>query len=71
MNNRDEKIIPFMVSNIKIKDFSSDNAIVIPSLLIKQDIKGKYIYIIKSEGEKLVKIIANINKNHIHFVFSF
>jgi membrane fusion protein, multidrug efflux system len=53
-SNRGEKIKPNMVSKITINDFSSDNAIVLPSLVIKQDITGKYVYTISNDKGKEV-----------------
>lgn len=43
-DNPGEKIKPNMVSTLKINDYSNNEAFVIPSLIVKQDIKGKYIY---------------------------
>lgn len=44
MDNPGEKIKPNMISTISINDYSKENAFVIPSIIIKQDITGKYVY---------------------------
>jgi RND family efflux transporter MFP subunit len=44
LTNKNEKIKPNMVSTIKINDFNANSAFVIPSIILKQDIKGFYIY---------------------------
>ena len=54
LNNPDKLIKPNLVSIIRIRDYKSDNAIVVPSLLIKQDFKGDYTYIADNETGKQV-----------------
>lgn len=51
LRNPDRMIKPNLVSVIKIRDYVSENAIVIPSLYIKEDFKGKYTYIVENTGE--------------------
>lgn len=56
VNNRGEQIRPNMVSIIKINVFSSDNAFVVPSLAIRKDITGSYIYVVgEKDGEQVVE----------------
>jgi len=43
--NLKEDLKPNMFTTIRVNDFSSDKAMVVPSLIIKQDISGKYLYI--------------------------
>ena len=50
--NPDKLIKPNLVSVIKIRDYVSENAIVIPSLYIKEDFKGDYTYVVKNEEGK-------------------
>ena len=38
-------IKPNVVAIIKINDFSQNSALLIPSIIIKQDIKGSYVYV--------------------------
>lgn len=55
LDNKDEKLKPNMVAVIKMKDFSADSALVVPSIIIKNDLKGYYLYVTeKQEEEKLV-----------------
>ncbi|MBN2348365.1 MAG: efflux RND transporter periplasmic adaptor subunit [Bacteroidales bacterium] len=54
INNRGEKIKPNMVSTIQINDFSALDAIVIPSLVIKKDITGDYVYVAVSKDGKTI-----------------
>ena len=47
--NLKEELKPNMFITIRVNDFSSDQALVVPSLIIKQDISGKYVYLAKEE----------------------
>ncbi len=55
INNPGEKIKPNMVSTIHINDFSSNKVFVVPSLVIRKDISGNYVYVVnKVNNETLV-----------------
>ncbi len=51
INNGKEKIRPNMITAIKINDFTSNDAMVVPSIVIKRDITGDYLYVAK-QNEK-------------------
>ena len=51
IKNVDEKLKPNIISNIKLRDFYSDSALVLPSIIIKQDLEGDYIFV-AHENEK-------------------
>lgn len=51
--NKDNLIKPNMDAVVKLRDYVAENAIVIPSLLIKEDFKGKYTYIAAQKGDTL------------------
>ena len=51
LNNSGHKLKPNMYSVIKINDFSSSSAFVVPSVAIKQDIRGNYLYIADGDGK--------------------
>lgn len=52
IDNPDEKIKPNMVSTISINDFSTNEAFVVPSLVIRKDFTGNYVYVVNSEEKK-------------------
>lgn len=52
IDNPGEKIKPNVVSTIKVNDFSSDNAFVVPSLAVRKDISGEYVYTVEKKGNK-------------------
>ena len=54
IENRDDKLKPNIMSIIKINDYTSNNAMVIPSITMKQDMKGTYIYKAVDNGEDLI-----------------
>lgn len=54
VNNPHEKYKPNMVAVIEINDFSTDSALVVPSLIIKQDLIGTYVYVADEQDGKLI-----------------
>ncbi len=54
IDNKGELIKPNMVSTIKIKDFSSDDAFVVPSLAVRKDITGNYVYIVSKKDKQYI-----------------
>ena len=54
IDNKDERIKPNIVSTIKINDFTSKKAFVVPSLAIRKDITGNYVYIAKEQDNKSI-----------------
>lgn len=54
IDNPNEIIKPNMVSTILINDFSSNNAFVVPSLVIRKDITGRYVYVVHPEKNTFV-----------------
>jgi len=52
INNRQKSLKPNMYSTIQVNDFLTASAFVAPSVAIKQDIKGSYLYVAtREEGE--------------------
>lgn len=54
IDNPGEKIKPNMVSTISINDFSSNEAFVVPSLVIRKDFTGKYVYVVNQENKQYI-----------------
>lgn len=54
LNNPERLLKPNLLAVIHIKDYSSDSALVVPSIIIKQDMTGSYLYITEAEGNKTV-----------------
>ncbi|MBI9054698.1 MAG: efflux RND transporter periplasmic adaptor subunit [Bacteroidales bacterium] len=54
VENPNERVKPNIVSTIKINDFSSDKAFIIPSLAVRKDITGNYVYVVNKENNKNV-----------------
>ncbi|NOY96224.1 MAG: efflux RND transporter periplasmic adaptor subunit [Chlorobi bacterium] len=69
LNNRDRMIKPNLVSVLKIRDYTAENAVVVPSLLIKKDFKGDFTYIVDSSGgknkAKKVYVKPGVSNNNI------
>lgn len=55
MSNPRQLLKPNLLSVIHINDFSTDSALTVPSIIIKQDIRGSYLYVAASDtNNKLV-----------------
>ena len=54
IENPQHKLKPNMLAVIRINDFSTDSAIVVPSNIIKQDQRGQYLYVISDLPENPV-----------------
>lgn len=56
LSNPDNMIKPNLVSIVKIRDYMAENAIVIPSLFIKEDFNGNYTYVVENtNGKNIVR----------------
>lgn len=53
IRNIDEEIKSNVMAQIKINDFSKEKAFLVPSIIIKQDLKGSYIYLVQSNSSVL------------------
>jgi len=54
MNNTKEKLKPNILSIMKINDYYTDTALVVPSIIVKQDIKGSFLYLAKEHDGSMV-----------------
>ncbi len=54
IDNSDERYKPNMMASMSINTLTINDAITIPSILIKQDLQGHYVYIAKRENEELL-----------------
>lgn len=48
--NTGQEIKPNMLANMKIRVINLDEAIVVPTALIRQDVEGSYVYIVQNAG---------------------
>lgn len=48
LQNSSRRIKPNLISIVKIRDYVAEDAIVVPTLLIKEDFRGKYAYVIEN-----------------------
>ncbi len=56
LDNSDERLKPNIVALLKMKDFSAENALVVPSIIIKNDLQGSYLYVVeRNKGKNLAR----------------
>lgn len=56
LKNKDKRIKPNVLANLMIRDYTTDNALVVPSIAINRDLKGEFVYVVATEdGGKVAK----------------
>ena len=69
LNNTDQMIKPNMVAVLKIRDYVVDSAFVIPTLLVKNDFKGQYTYIVNDSDSipraKKIYVKTGVSDNNL------
>ncbi|TVR74831.1 MAG: efflux RND transporter periplasmic adaptor subunit [Marinilabiliales bacterium] len=50
IDNPDERFKPNMVASVGIRSFSAEDVVTLPSVLIKQDIQGHFVYVARQNG---------------------
>lgn len=52
ISNADGRLKPNLLANIKINNYNADDALVAPSLVIREDVVGSYLYIAESNSDE-------------------
>jgi len=69
LNNPDNSIKPNLVAILKLRDYVAEDAVVIPNLLVKEDFKGHYTFIVDSGNNetraKRIYVTPGISQNNI------
>lgn len=54
--NEKDRIKPNMLAEVKFKDFENENALVVPSIIVKNDFNGSYVFLaIEDDGQTIAK----------------
>ncbi len=56
LSNPDEYIKPNALAVLKITDYKTDTALVVPSRIVHKDMRGEYVYVVTDEEDKQVSI---------------
>lgn len=51
IDNIDGKLKPNILAEVTFQDYEAQNALVVPSIIVKEDIDGKYVYVARSASE--------------------
>ncbi len=69
MDNQNKMIKPNLVSIIKIRDYKANDAIVVPSLFVKEDFRGEYTFIAEKANNtdvaKKVYVTSGVTNNNM------
>ena len=65
-NNPHKQVKPNIISTVKINDFYNDSALIVPSIIIKEDRNGKFLFTVKEDGQYPVakKTYVQTGKNY-------
>jgi membrane fusion protein, multidrug efflux system len=64
IKNIDEQIKPNVLAKIKINDYSADQALLVPSIVIKQDMKGEYLFVVNPGDQTAQKIYVETGRSY-------
>ena len=62
--NKENKLKPNMLATITFRDFEVDDALVVPSIIVKEDFKGKYLYLVEKKDGRSVARKTYITTSH-------
>ncbi len=64
IKNRNGMIKPNVIARIRINDYTLDNALMVPSIIIKKDMQGSYVYIINPEDQTAQKVYVETGRSY-------
>ncbi|MCB0805324.1 MAG: efflux RND transporter periplasmic adaptor subunit [Bacteroidales bacterium] len=64
VQNRDGKIKPNMLAKIRINDYTRENSLIVPSIVIKQDMNGSYLYVVNDEDNTAKKVYIKTGRSY-------
>lgn len=54
IDNKNEKIKPNMLASVMIQDYDDPDALIVPSIILKDDFNGTFLFKVAKEGERSV-----------------
>ncbi|HEY9113735.1 MAG TPA: efflux RND transporter periplasmic adaptor subunit, partial [Bacteroidales bacterium] len=64
VHNKSGLLKPNLLANIRINDYNSDNNIVIPTILIKEDMSGSFVYVAEQNDGRWIARKKYISTGH-------
>lgn len=66
IGNQGQNIKPNLISIVQLRDYVSKDAIVVPSLLIREDFRGEYAFVAEGDGNEYLakKVQIETGKSH-------
>lgn len=65
LNNPSHEIKPNLLTSVKLRVFSADNLIIVPSILVKQDFEGEFIFVATESNGK-----TSAKKQYVTSIFN-
>lgn len=64
IKNKNGMIKPNVLAKVRINDFGVDEALLIPALIVKQDLHGPYVYVVRTENNTAKKVYIETGKSY-------
>lgn len=60
LDNKSKLLKPNLLAELNIQDYKNSEALVVPAIAIKQDLKGRYVYVVKTNGN-----VSRVEKRYV------
>ncbi|MBN2173671.1 MAG: efflux RND transporter periplasmic adaptor subunit [Bacteroidales bacterium] len=64
IKNEKEKLKPNLLAKIKINDYTNDHALLVPSIIIKEDRQGSYLYVVNPKDRTAKKTYVETGRSY-------
>ncbi|MCB2221197.1 MAG: efflux RND transporter periplasmic adaptor subunit [Bacteroidetes bacterium] len=64
IKNREGMIKPNVLARIKINDYGVEKSMLVPSIVIKEDMKGSYLYVVNKDDQTARKIYIETGRSY-------
>jgi RND family efflux transporter MFP subunit len=64
IKNREGMIKPNVLARIKINDYSVEKSLLVPSIIIKKDMQGSYLYVINKDDQTARKVYIETGRSY-------
>lgn len=54
LENKDHRVKPNLISKVKLKVYSADRLLIVPSILVKQDFEGDFLFVVEQKDGKTI-----------------
>jgi hypothetical protein len=56
LDNKDARLKPNMLTSLRIRDYLNDNALVVPSIILKKDFNGTFLFLARQNESGIIAV---------------